>query len=202
MAVFGAGYVLGSRAGRERYGQILAAARRTATRLQEYSRKLEVYSGETDDLAGRQNFRAGRSTTENELSFAVELAPRLTEGLTVDATILARLPGMPLLQLDAPVTFVPADFRAGTGGYSRGKLDHTNTSAHDGDLRDAGDLLAHAARTLMTIECASINNSTLVRAIRAWASYNKVELGFTATSCIPANPANHSRRPCRWLAVA
>ena len=59
VAVFGAGYVLGSRAGRERYGQILAAARRTSTRLQEYSRKLEVYSEGTDGDAGRRDFTAG-----------------------------------------------------------------------------------------------------------------------------------------------
>lgn len=36
LAVFGAGYVLGSRAGRERYAQIKAAARRAAQPLEEY----------------------------------------------------------------------------------------------------------------------------------------------------------------------
>lgn len=35
MAVFGAGYVLGSRAGRERYAQIVEVAQRTAQRIEE-----------------------------------------------------------------------------------------------------------------------------------------------------------------------
>lgn len=35
MAVFGAGYVLGARAGRERYAQIVEVAQRTAKRLEE-----------------------------------------------------------------------------------------------------------------------------------------------------------------------
>ena len=35
MAVFGAGYVLGSRAGRERYAQIVEAAQRVAQRIEE-----------------------------------------------------------------------------------------------------------------------------------------------------------------------
>ena len=105
---------------------------------------------------GARASRPTHTTTETELSFAVELAPRLgwrmSEGLVVDASILARLLGMPLLQLEAHVTFVPADFRAGTGGHWQQKVEHPTTSAYDGDLRDAVDLLAHASRTLMTLE--------------------------------------------------
>jgi hypothetical protein len=37
LAVFGAGYLLGTRAGRERYEQIVAAAERASKRLEEYS---------------------------------------------------------------------------------------------------------------------------------------------------------------------
>lgn len=36
LAVFGIGYVLGTRAGQERYEQIVAAAKRAGKRLEEY----------------------------------------------------------------------------------------------------------------------------------------------------------------------
>lgn len=36
LAVFGIGYVLGTRAGRERYEQIVAAAKRAGQRLEQY----------------------------------------------------------------------------------------------------------------------------------------------------------------------
>jgi hypothetical protein len=44
LLVFGVGYVLGSRAGRERYEQLLAAAKRASARLDEYGPKLERFS--------------------------------------------------------------------------------------------------------------------------------------------------------------
>ena len=47
LLVFGVGYVLGSRAGRERYEQLLAAAKRASTRLDdEYGQKLEQFSNQ------------------------------------------------------------------------------------------------------------------------------------------------------------
>jgi hypothetical protein len=46
LLVFGVGYVLGSRAGRERYGQLLAAAKRASTRLDEYGQKLEQFGNQ------------------------------------------------------------------------------------------------------------------------------------------------------------
>jgi hypothetical protein len=46
LLVFGVGYVLGSRAGRERYEQLLAAAKRASTRLDEYGKKLEQFSNQ------------------------------------------------------------------------------------------------------------------------------------------------------------
>ena len=41
IAVFGVGYLLGTRAGRERYAEILAAAKVASKRLAEYSRHME-----------------------------------------------------------------------------------------------------------------------------------------------------------------
>jgi len=46
LLAFGVGYVLGSRAGRERYEQLLAAAKRASTRLDEYGPKLEQFSNQ------------------------------------------------------------------------------------------------------------------------------------------------------------
>jgi hypothetical protein len=46
LLAFGVGYVLGSKAGRERYEQNLAGAKRTSRRLDEYGRKLEQFSNQ------------------------------------------------------------------------------------------------------------------------------------------------------------
>ena len=48
LAVFGAGYLLGTRAGRERYDQIVAAARIASSRLRAYGQSLEKYSHATE----------------------------------------------------------------------------------------------------------------------------------------------------------
>ena len=53
IAIFGAGYLLGTRAGRERYGQIVAAAQGASKRLEDYSGKLENISGKIDSFSGR-----------------------------------------------------------------------------------------------------------------------------------------------------
>lgn len=55
LALFGAGYVLGTRAGRERYGQIVAAAQGAGQRLGDYSEKLEQAGGAIDSISGRLN---------------------------------------------------------------------------------------------------------------------------------------------------
>ena len=52
-AVFAAGYVLGTRAGRERYAQIIAAAQGASKRLEDYSGKLDQASGKIDSFNGR-----------------------------------------------------------------------------------------------------------------------------------------------------
>jgi hypothetical protein len=57
LAVFAIGYVLGSKAGRERYGQIIAAAKRASQRLEEYSRT------DADDRIGVADGGRSRSTT-------------------------------------------------------------------------------------------------------------------------------------------
>jgi len=44
LLAFGIGYMLGTKAGRERYEKILAAARRTSARLDQVGRRLERYS--------------------------------------------------------------------------------------------------------------------------------------------------------------
>jgi hypothetical protein len=46
LLAFGVGYVLGSRAGRERYEQLLAAAKRASARLDEYGPKLEQFTNQ------------------------------------------------------------------------------------------------------------------------------------------------------------
>jgi hypothetical protein len=46
LLAFGVGYVLGSRAGRERYEQLLAAAKRASRRLDKYGRRLERFSNQ------------------------------------------------------------------------------------------------------------------------------------------------------------
>ena len=52
IAIFGAGYVFGTRAGRERYGQIVAAAQGASKRLEDYSGRLENVSGKIDSFSG------------------------------------------------------------------------------------------------------------------------------------------------------
>jgi hypothetical protein len=46
LLIFGAGYVLGTKAGRERYAQIVTAAERASKRLQEYSARHRADGGD------------------------------------------------------------------------------------------------------------------------------------------------------------
>ena len=70
---------------------------------------------------------------------------RLSQGLVVDASILARLLGVRLLRLDARLTFVPASPAIHVPGSSTALL------APPGSLDDAAKLLAHATRTLADV---------------------------------------------------
>lgn len=56
LAAFGAGYVLGTKAGHERYAQIVAAAQRASSRLDEYSarHRADVGVGASDRRARRR----------------------------------------------------------------------------------------------------------------------------------------------------
>ena len=58
LAAFALGYVLGSKAGRERYGQIIAAAKRASERLEDYS--LAGADGRTGDGVGGRTRPAAR----------------------------------------------------------------------------------------------------------------------------------------------
>jgi hypothetical protein len=59
LAGLGAGYVLGTGAGRERYGQIIAAAKSATKQPEDYGAKLDAYSRKIDSLSGRlDGFRA------------------------------------------------------------------------------------------------------------------------------------------------
>jgi hypothetical protein len=75
---------------------------------------------------------------------AVRAVPggRLSNGLVVDASILARLLGLRLLKLDAHITFLPANYAIHVPSPSAA------WSALPGGLDDAVDLLGHARRTL------------------------------------------------------
>lgn len=53
LAVFGVGYLLGTRAGRERYGQIVEAAQGASKRLEAYGGKLGDLSGKIDSFSGK-----------------------------------------------------------------------------------------------------------------------------------------------------
>jgi hypothetical protein len=63
LAVFGTGYVLGSRAGRERYQQFLELARTATDRLEEYgARQQSSARGSYDGEPVRSNRRPSSSS--------------------------------------------------------------------------------------------------------------------------------------------
>jgi hypothetical protein len=79
-------------------------------------------------------------------------AASLSHGTAVDASILARLLGIPLLRLDAHIDMVPidADQVAGSPMVVVTALPSSPDVHADppGTLADAADLLQHAAQTL------------------------------------------------------
>jgi hypothetical protein len=52
--MFGAGYVLGTKAGRERYAQIVTAAQRASKRLEEYSARHRADAVDEPDRGPRR----------------------------------------------------------------------------------------------------------------------------------------------------
>jgi hypothetical protein len=54
LLMFGAGYVIGTKAGHERYEQIVAVAARASKRLEEYSARHRAHDAEPERGAGRR----------------------------------------------------------------------------------------------------------------------------------------------------
>jgi hypothetical protein len=61
LVMFGAGYVLGAKAGRERYAQIVAAAEKASERLEEFSARHQAGAG--DGAAGADRGSRWREAT-------------------------------------------------------------------------------------------------------------------------------------------
>jgi hypothetical protein len=57
LLMFGAGYVIGTRAGRERYAEIVTVAQRASKRLEEYSARQSAVEAEPD--RGSRRRKAG-----------------------------------------------------------------------------------------------------------------------------------------------
>ena len=133
--MFGAGYVLGTRAGRERYEQLRLAAQRFTdgvdgssirAGLESVSDRLERYAAEGGSARrGRGDVRrrggsgraagppASRTVTVRRDGRAVE------DSTVIRAVVHARLLGLRLLTLDARVVVAPAAARSGTSRRSR-----------------------------------------------------------------------------------
>jgi hypothetical protein len=92
----------------------------------------------------------GRTTAEQTGIDLRSMRPapggHLSDGMVVEASVLARLLGLRLLRLEARIAFVPTDF----GGPSEDLgLDLRTLQARRGCLNDAVSLLAHASHTLV-----------------------------------------------------
>jgi hypothetical protein len=72
----------------------------------------------------------------------------LSNGVVVDASVVARLLGLKLLRVKAHVTLTPAGLEPIT--YVNARAAQSQPSQHQGSscLRDAVNLLAHASRTM------------------------------------------------------
>ena len=98
VAVFAAGYIVGAKAGRERYAQIVNVVERASKQLEEFSSR---------HPPARHGGTSGRVATA-----ARDRRRRPSDGVVVEASILARLLGLRLLTLDATVVLVPAEVTA------------------------------------------------------------------------------------------
>ena len=72
----------------------------------------------------------------------------LSDGVVVEASVVARLLGLKLLRLEANVTLLPADVEPIT--YVEPAAVEVPPD-HGGTLGDAVDLLAHASKTMRTL---------------------------------------------------
>lgn len=57
IVMFGAGYVLGTKAGRDRYAQIVKVAQKTSERLDEFSARHDTYARDSGNNAGDRDAR-------------------------------------------------------------------------------------------------------------------------------------------------
>jgi hypothetical protein len=71
----------------------------------------------------------------------------LSDGVVVEATVIARLLGLKLLRVKAHVTLLPADLEQITQVDARPAQQQPDRPAEGGNLRDAARLLTHASRT-------------------------------------------------------
>ena len=55
VVVFGAGYVMGTKAGRERYAQIVTVAEKASKRLEEFSASTQADAGRVPDGGGHRD---------------------------------------------------------------------------------------------------------------------------------------------------
>jgi hypothetical protein len=77
--------------------------------------------------------RAARSVGPTALTAAVDPGRRLSEGALVQASVRARLLGIPLLRLDATVVLMPAAITTPSSGLARGNgLAEAVRSINDG----------------------------------------------------------------------
>lgn len=72
----------------------------------------------------------------------------LSDGVVVEASVIARLLGIKLLRLHAHITLLPADLELITYLDPTGSQQHSNYPTEGGGLSEAVKLLAHASQTM------------------------------------------------------
>ena len=98
LVVFGAGYVLGTRAGRERYQQIVEAAGKAAQRIGQP----DLVQGSGRDLGAALRLPQGC-----DAEWCCDDGRSLAQGAVVETRLCARLLGVKLLVVDGVVTLTP-----------------------------------------------------------------------------------------------
>ena len=80
----------------------------------------------------RRAARGVRTSTPVAMSAAIDPRRRLSEGALVQASVRARLLGIPLLRLDATVALMPAAITAPSSAVAAGSLAEAVRSINDG----------------------------------------------------------------------
>jgi hypothetical protein len=76
--------------------------------------------------------RNGEASAPVAFTTALDRSRRLSEGALVQASVRARLLGIPLLRLEATVALVPASITASSSGIAAGGLADAVRSINDG----------------------------------------------------------------------